>query len=60
MEALRVVPKIFYFDTFKEFNEEFKIGKNDLVITNEFIYEPYMKPLGNDRLHDKGNEEIQF
>ncbi len=27
MEALRVVPKIFYFDTFKEFNEEFKIGK---------------------------------
>jgi len=39
MEALRVVPKIFYFDTFKEFNEEFKIGKNDLVITNEFIYE---------------------
>ncbi|AJP12081.1 TPA: 4-hydroxybutyrate dehydrogenase [Clostridioides difficile] len=48
MEALRVVPKIFYFDTFKEFNEEFKIGKNDLVITNEFIYEPYMKPLGID------------
>ncbi|HBG5343561.1 TPA: 4-hydroxybutyrate dehydrogenase [Clostridioides difficile] len=48
MEALRVVPKIFYFDTFKEFNEEFKIGKNDLVITNEFIYEPYMKSLGID------------
>ena len=30
MEALRVVPKIFYFDTFKEFNEEleFKPGVN--------------------------------
>ncbi|WP_206457988.1 4-hydroxybutyrate dehydrogenase [Anaerovorax sp. IOR16] len=46
MLALRVVPKVFYFDTFKEFNDEFKIGKNDLVVTNEFIYEPFMKPLG--------------
>ncbi|MEA4986629.1 MAG: 4-hydroxybutyrate dehydrogenase [Anaerovorax sp.] len=45
MLALRVVPKVFYFDTFKEFNDEFKIGKNDLVVTNEFIYEPFMKPL---------------
>lgn len=46
MLALRVVPKVYYFDTFKEFHEEFKVGKNDLVVTNEFIYEPFMKPLG--------------
>jgi len=46
MQALRVVPKIFYFDTFKEFNEEFKIGKNDLLVTNEWMYTPYVKPLG--------------
>lgn len=46
MQALRVAPKIHYFDTFKEFNEEFKLGKNDLLVTNEFIYEPYVKPLG--------------
>ena len=27
MQALRVVPAIHYFDTFKEFNDEFKLGK---------------------------------
>lgn len=46
MLALRIVPKIYCYDSFKEFHEEFKIGKNDLVVTNEFIYEPFMKPLG--------------
>lgn len=46
MQALRLVPKLHYFDTFEEFQKEFQIGKNDLVVTNEFIYEPYMKPLG--------------
>jgi 4-hydroxybutyrate dehydrogenase len=46
MQALRVVPKVFYFDTFKEFNDEFKVGKDDLVVTNEWLYTPYMKPLG--------------
>ncbi|GAB1476617.1 4-hydroxybutyrate dehydrogenase [Bacillota bacterium] len=38
--------KVYYFDTFKEFNDEFKVGKNDLVLTNEWLYTPYMKPLG--------------
>lgn len=46
MQALRVVPKIFYFKTFKEFHEEFKVGKEDLVVTNEWMYTPYMAPLG--------------
>ena len=45
MQALRVVPKVHYFDTFAQFHEEFNIGKNDLVVTNEFIWEPFMKPL---------------
>ncbi len=45
MLALRVVPKIFYFDTFKEFHDEFHVGKKDLVLTNEWLYTPYMKPL---------------
>ena len=48
MQALRVVPKIFYFDTFKEFNDEFKIGKKDLLVTNEWMYTPYVAPLGLD------------
>lgn len=48
MQALRVVPKIFYFDTFKEFNEEFKLQKGDILVTNEWMYTPYIKPLGVD------------
>ncbi|MEG1584580.1 MAG: iron-containing alcohol dehydrogenase, partial [Anaerovorax sp.] len=46
MQALRVVPKVFYFDTFKEFNEEFKLGKKDIIVTNEWMYTPYVAPLG--------------
>ncbi|MCL1982875.1 MAG: 4-hydroxybutyrate dehydrogenase [Clostridiales bacterium] len=48
MQALRIVPKIFYFDTFKEFNDEFKIGKRDLIVTNEWLHTPYAAPLGID------------
>lgn len=48
MQALRVVPAIHYFDTFKEFNEEFKLGKGDLLVTNQWMYDPYVKPLGID------------
>jgi 4-hydroxybutyrate dehydrogenase len=48
MQALRVVPKIFYFDTFKEFNEEFKLGKGDILVTNQWMYDPYVAPLGID------------
>lgn len=46
MLALRVVPKIFYFDTFKEFNEEFNVGERDVLVTNEWMYTPYVAPLG--------------
>ncbi|MFV0518426.1 MAG: 4-hydroxybutyrate dehydrogenase [Aminipila sp.] len=46
MQALRVVPKVFYFDTFKEFNEEFKIGEKDVLVTNEWMYKPYVECLG--------------
>lgn len=46
MQALRLVPKVFYFDTFKEFHEEFKVGMDDLLVTNEWMYTPYVAPLG--------------
>jgi 4-hydroxybutyrate dehydrogenase len=46
MKALRVAPVIYIFDTFKEFNDEFKIGPRDIVLTHEFLYEPFIKPLG--------------
>lgn len=48
MQALKVVPEIQYFDTFKDFNEEFKLGKGDILVTNEWMYTPYVKPLGID------------
>ena len=48
MQALRVVPAIHYFDTFKDFNDEFKFGKGDILVTNQWMYDPYVKPLGID------------
>lgn len=45
MLALKVVPKIYYYDTFREFSENFNIGAEDLIITNRWIYEPYLRPL---------------
>lgn len=33
------------FNSFAEFAEEFKLSAKDLVITNEFLYEPYMRSL---------------
>lgn len=48
MQALKLVPEILYFDTFKEFNDEFKLGKGDILVTNEWMYTPYVKPLDID------------
>ena len=33
--------KLHQFATCKEFAEEFKLGEGDLVLTNEYIYNPY-------------------
>ncbi len=48
MQALRIVPQIYYYDTFKEFNNEFNLGKGDILVTNRWLYEPYVKPLNID------------
>ncbi|MDD7511159.1 MAG: 4-hydroxybutyrate dehydrogenase [Peptostreptococcaceae bacterium] len=48
MQALRVAPKIYIFDSFKEFHAEFNLGKGDILVTNEWMYTPYIKPLGTD------------
>lgn len=48
MQALKLVPDIFYFDSFKDFNDEFKLGKGDILVTNQWMYDPYVKPLGID------------
>ncbi len=46
MLQLKLVPELYYFDTFKAFNEQFKLGKGDILITNEWMYKPYVEPLG--------------
>lgn len=46
MLALKIKPEIHYFETVKEFNDEFQIGENDFVLTNEWLYDPFIKPLG--------------
>ncbi|MGL4483378.1 MAG: iron-containing alcohol dehydrogenase, partial [Anaerovoracaceae bacterium] len=48
MQALKLSPVINYFDTFKEFNDEFKLGKGDILVTNEWMYKPYVEALGLD------------
>ena len=46
MKELMIKPTIYTFSTAAEFAEKFKIGKGDLIITNQYIYDPIMKPLG--------------
>lgn len=46
MIALKLKPVVHYFDTVAKFDEEFKIQEDDLLVTNEWIYDPYVKPLG--------------
>ena len=41
-----IAPTIYKFNTFAEFAEEFKLGERDVVLTNEFIYKPFMEQLG--------------
>lgn len=43
MREILFKPSLYKFKTFAEFAEEFKLGKGDLVFTNEFIYTPFMK-----------------
>ena len=45
MKLLSLKPEVHKFDSVKEFCEEFKVGKGDLIITNEFIYNPFFKEL---------------
>ncbi len=43
MKLLEIVPKIYKFDTTKEFAKFFNVGKGDLILTNEFLYKPFLE-----------------
>lgn len=40
MIELQLKPILYTYDTCKDFVEDLKIGKGDLIITNQYIYEP--------------------
>lgn len=43
MREILIKPELHKFNTFEGFAREFNLGKGDLVLTNEFIYTPFMK-----------------
>lgn len=45
MQELMLRPVIHSFLNCREFAEQFKIGPGDLILTNEFIYQPYFECL---------------
>ena len=48
MKALRIVPEISSFDTFREFCDDFAVGGDDVIVTIKPMYDKYIKPLGID------------
>ena len=45
MKLLQVKPQMYKFDKFNDFAESFNLGDGDFVLTNEFLYTPFMKEL---------------
>ncbi|WPC42413.1 4-hydroxybutyrate dehydrogenase [Clostridium sp. JS66] len=42
MKLLKIKPEIHNFNNCKDFAEYFKIGQGDFILTNDFIYTPFM------------------
>ena len=38
-------PELHRFSSCKEFVEEFRLGASDLILTNEYIYQPYFRAM---------------
>lgn len=45
MKEFQLVPKILEFDTFRQFASALSLGAEDLILTNAYIYQPYMQAL---------------
>lgn len=48
MKQLSIKPTIHKFENARDFAQEFNLGKGDLVITNQYIWEPYFGDLNLD------------
>lgn len=48
MREILIKGQLNKFGTFKDFADEFCLGERDLIMTNEFIYKPFIEQLGLD------------
>ena len=48
MREILIKGQLNKFGTFKDFADKFCLGERDLIMTNEFIYKPFMEQLGLD------------
>lgn len=46
MKQIILHPELHQFNLCREFVNEFDLGKNDLILTNKYIYEPYFGQMG--------------
>ena len=46
MFNFEIVPKISLFDSFASLAQTLTLGETDLIITNQWIHDPFIKPLG--------------
>ncbi|MCB2296331.1 4-hydroxybutyrate dehydrogenase [Clostridium tagluense] len=60
MKLLELKPQIYKFSNCLEFANEFKLGEKDLIFTNKFLYEKFLKKLNiNCNYIFKGDYNIQ-
>lgn len=45
MRLINLTPEIYKFANFSDFAKEFNIGKGDFILTNKYLYEPFMEKL---------------
>ncbi|MCD8082267.1 MAG: 4-hydroxybutyrate dehydrogenase [Clostridiales bacterium] len=45
MKEISIKPEVYSFDTFAAFAESFDLKETDLILTNEYIYKPYIEKL---------------
>lgn len=50
MKSFAIKPEIMQFDTGKEFCESFHLGKGDLILSNQYIWEPYLSAYCQDAI----------
>lgn len=46
MIELQLKPTIYSYDTCREFVEDLQVGADDLIVTNQYIFDPNFKDLG--------------